>query len=91
MNKCTNLLIINVLIFKSFILKLHRRVHQEEKKYLCPECGYKCKWATQLKYHMTKHTGNQKDTKTEDCNTGAWVYMSLELETCKIIYSIIPL
>lgn len=33
------------------------RVHQEEKKYLCPECGYKCKWATQLKYHMTKHTG----------------------------------
>lgn len=33
------------------------RVHQEEKKYLCPKCGYKCKWATQLKYHMTKHTG----------------------------------
>lgn len=36
------------------------RVHQEEKKYLCPECGYKCKWATQLKYHMTKHTGISK-------------------------------
>lgn len=34
------------------------RVHQEEKKYLCPKCGYKCKWATQLKYHMTKHTGS---------------------------------
>lgn len=33
------------------------RVHQEEKKYICPKCGYKCKWATQLKYHMTKHTG----------------------------------
>lgn len=29
----------------------------EERKYLCPECGYKCKWVNQLKYHMTKHTG----------------------------------
>lgn len=33
------------------------RVHKEEKKYLCTHCGYKCKWATQLKYHLTKHTG----------------------------------
>ncbi|NXX21185.1 ZN142 protein, partial [Podargus strigoides] len=23
----------------------------------CPDCGYKCKWVNQLKYHMTKHTG----------------------------------
>uniref|UniRef100_A0A2D4MM38 C2H2-type domain-containing protein n=1 Tax=Micrurus spixii TaxID=129469 RepID=A0A2D4MM38_9SAUR len=33
------------------------RIHKEERKYLCPECGYKCKWVNQLKYHMTKHTG----------------------------------
>lgn len=43
--------------FFLFVSQLHMRVHQEEKKYLCPQCGYKCKWATQLKYHMTKHTG----------------------------------
>lgn len=39
------------------IFQLHMRVHKEEKKYLCTLCGYKCKWATQLKYHVTKHTG----------------------------------
>jgi len=33
------------------------RIHKEERKYLCPDCGYKCKWVNQLKYHMTKHTG----------------------------------
>ncbi|KAK2492440.1 LOW QUALITY PROTEIN: hypothetical protein MC885_013862 [Smutsia gigantea] len=35
----------------------HMRIHKEERKYLCPDCGYKCKWVNQLKYHMTKHTG----------------------------------
>jgi len=54
----------DIFSFSSVILnspKLHMRVHQEEKKYLCPDCGYKCKWATQLKYHMTKHTGMELD------------------------------
>ncbi|KAG7240524.1 hypothetical protein INR49_026808, partial [Caranx melampygus] len=46
---------------------LHMRVHQEEKKYLCPDCGYKCKWATQLKYHMTKHTG-EKPYACDECD-----------------------
>lgn len=40
------------------------RIHQEEKKYLCPECGYKCKWMSQLKYHMTKHTGTKYESHT---------------------------
>lgn len=38
-------------------LQYHMRIHKEERKYLCPDCGYKCKWVNQLKYHMTKHTG----------------------------------
>ncbi|KAE8299600.1 Zinc finger protein 142 [Larimichthys crocea] len=46
---------------------LHMRVHQDEKKYLCPQCGYKCKWATQLKYHMTKHTGD-KPYACDECD-----------------------
>lgn len=38
-------------------VQYHMRIHKEERKYLCPDCGYKCKWVNQLKYHMTKHTG----------------------------------
>lgn len=41
----------------SSLLQYHMRIHKEERKYLCPDCGYKCKWVNQLKYHMTKHTG----------------------------------
>lgn len=44
-------------IFRSFLFQYHMRIHKEERKYLCPDCGYKCKWVNQLKYHMTKHTG----------------------------------
>lgn len=39
------------------LAQYHMRIHKEERKYLCPDCGYKCKWVNQLKYHMTKHTG----------------------------------
>ncbi|KAK7877932.1 hypothetical protein WMY93_031408 [Mugilogobius chulae] len=45
----------------------HMRVHQDERNYLCTECGYKCKWATQLKCHMTKHTG-EKRFECPDCD-----------------------
>uniref|UniRef100_K7GA06 Zinc finger protein 142 n=1 Tax=Pelodiscus sinensis TaxID=13735 RepID=K7GA06_PELSI len=44
----------------------HMRIHKEERKYLCPDCGYKCKWVNQLKYHMTKHTG-PKPYQCDEC------------------------
>lgn len=44
-------------VLGSSLLQYHMRIHKEERKYLCPDCGYKCKWVNQLKYHMTKHTG----------------------------------
>lgn len=44
------------------------RIHQDERKYLCPECGYKCKWINQLKYHMTKHSGTYNIFLWNDMN-----------------------